>query len=110
MTTKIKIIAILTSALLCLVVLFPPRIIGTTMIRSVSRGFLLGDVYHTKIPSGYRSNGKGHHVTTFSISSCRIDVTRMIMEMIVVISAATAFALCLNLRSGKPSENSEGSE
>ncbi|MFK7777097.1 MAG: hypothetical protein QM501_03090 [Gimesia sp.] len=110
MTTKRKIIAILASALLCLVVLFPPRMIGTTMISSVSRGFLLGDVYHANVPSGYQSNGKGHHVMFYTTVSCRIDVTRLVMELIVVLSAATTFALCLNLRSGKPSENSDGSE
>ncbi|MDF1745046.1 MAG: hypothetical protein P1V19_15215 [Gimesia sp.] len=105
MTTKINVIVLFTSALVCLLLLFPPRTMGTvTSLKSVSRGFLFGDVYLTSVPNGYQANEKGHNVLVYTNVFCRIDVTRLVMELMVVLSVATLLALFLNLRSGGPKE------
>ena len=108
MTTNTKVIAILASVLFCLLLLFPPRATGTTMSNSVSRGFLFGDIYHTSVPHGYHQNGKGQNVMSYAQASCRIDVTRLVMELMVVFSAVTTLVLILNLRSSVPPKNGDG--
>ncbi|WP_298864004.1 hypothetical protein [uncultured Gimesia sp.] len=110
MTTNIKVIAMIASALVCLLLLFPPRTTGTTSLNSVSRGFLLGDIYRTNVPNGYQANEKGHNVMVYATIPCRIDMTRLVMELMVVLSVATMLAFFLNLRSSLEPKYGEGPE
>jgi len=110
MTTNTKVIAFFTSALVCLLLLFPPRTTGTTSLSSLSRGFLWGDIYRAEVPGGYQANEHGHNVMVHATVPCRIDVTRLVMELMVVFSAATLLVCLLNLRSRVPTANRAGPE
>ncbi|QDU06670.1 hypothetical protein [Gimesia aquarii] len=46
----------------------------------------------------------GSHVAVYTSFPCRIDVTWLVMELMVVLAATTMLAFFLNLRSGRQKE------
>jgi len=76
-------------------------------LKSASRGFLFGDIYHGKVANGYRRSQNGEYVPAFATVVCQIDVTRLVMELMVVISAATTLTLFFTRRSGQQPENTD---
>ena len=74
---------------------------------AVPRGFLLGDIYLANVERYDRQSPDGRFYSVTIL--CRIDVTRLAVELVVALSAATTIALFLQPRSVKRSDSAQES-
>lgn len=97
MSQGIKIIAVLTGMAIFLLSLFPPLVcVGPSYYPSIGRGCLVYATDLANVPAGREIRDGRVVATSFTQTRTAIDLPRLIVEIVCVLSAATT--LCVMFR------------